>query len=1020
MKIAKLKLSFRAKALIIGIGSTLGLTIAMTAPAYASSSFSDHLWKFANGAATNTIDFNKGASKIYDNGNLHLATDDNLYLDAINTYIKTNAQLGGTLKVVNTATHSYTGSRIYDNGQLHIATDDHMYLDAPSDVNVSNVLNVGASSSVYTGSTNKNCDEACVDLTPGDEGGSNAVFEFQGSGSATESSGISLNSDTINMWSPGDVGTLRVYDEDNFCTNCTLGEVGDTSDGVVAALFEVDGEGGIQAAGDSHFYSDLAVDGNSTFNGDVTVNGDLIADYNIDNTLDGVTSNFEVGNDGGGDLTVWGDTYTNSLFVGNDSCCSVAEFLDGSYAQFDYNGGTDNWQQSVQDGSFILYNSYNDFNALTVDESGNTTIEGPSRHATLTLANDGDLQVDGNTTLGSSSWDNLDVNAEANFNAETYFNDNVTLNYSHLYFNYGCGGGCDQWNMYANTDSGDFILNNLNTGTDVLAVDEGGDVTITGQNRHATLTLANDGDLQVDGNTTLGSSSWDNLDVNANANFYGNNLYVSSDTYAEFEGDVEIEHNLYTDNGIQIYRDDWDYGNLLTATDADYNDLLNVNSSCDGDAYSCVTVGQSNNGGEFDVNTDYVSLGNNISNWNCWSNNCSSIYLNGRLYSDSGMISVGRSSYNQDFRVWGNTDLRGDLSVEGNNATINTDTVTLGNGTGGYNCFISGPCSVINLNGRLYSDTGEVTLGRKSNGQDLRVWGDTNISGDLDAEGDTITLGHNTGDWNCWSDNCSTINLDGRIFSNTQYVTLGRSSDEQDLRVWGDSDLRGDVDVQNDLTVNGSNTYLNSDYVSIGNGTSDWNCWSNSCSSIYLNGRLFSDSGMISIGRSSNNQDFRVWGDTDVQSDLNVEGDSYVEYLNVDNGMDVYGSTNIYGNLYSNGTTTLGDLHVTGATTFDTAATFAGNPLFSGNPTFNSNPTFSGNPTFSNSPTFSGNTNFSGSLTAIGAVNFSGATSLRVPVVGTAITDNTTTCSNTGQVTFSTNDNHFYGCDGVHWQVLDN
>src|SRR5262245_42016494 len=134
MKTAKSRLSFRTKAIIAGVASTLGLAVAAYAPVSAASTFTDHLWKFANGAANNAINFNKVGSKIYENGNLHIATDDNLYLDASTTNVK------GTIKVTSTATGTYMGSRIYDNAQLHIATDDYLYLDAPQAVNVSNKL----------------------------------------------------------------------------------------------------------------------------------------------------------------------------------------------------------------------------------------------------------------------------------------------------------------------------------------------------------------------------------------------------------------------------------------------------------------------------------------------------------------------------------------------------------------------------------------------------------------------------------------------------------------------------------------------------------------------------------------------------------------------------------------------------------------------------------------------------------------------------------------------------------------
>ena len=77
-------------------------------------------------------------SRVYDDGQLHIVTDDYLYLDASQRVYLQNEMY---------FTRNYdgwqgTGSRLYDNGQFHIATDDFLYLDVSDTVFVSNNLQV--------------------------------------------------------------------------------------------------------------------------------------------------------------------------------------------------------------------------------------------------------------------------------------------------------------------------------------------------------------------------------------------------------------------------------------------------------------------------------------------------------------------------------------------------------------------------------------------------------------------------------------------------------------------------------------------------------------------------------------------------------------------------------------------------------------------------------------------------------------------------------------------------------------
>lgn len=748
---------------IVGSLSAGGILIAPFAlgvvPALAASSFTNHLWQFANGAGNvNIIDLNKGGSKIYDNKDLHVSTDNNLYLDAPNQVTVSNDLAVGQALTLLRNGKNIGGSHIYENGQLHIATDDHLYLDAPIDVNVSNGLNVGG---------------------------------------------------------------------------------------------------------------DLNVDGASNVD-DLTVNGTLTFDgSNLYTASTGVLGNFEVGTDDGGDLAV----------------------------------------------------------------DGNITMQGSDRHALLWLANDGDLQVDGHTTLGSSHWDDLTVNATSEFNSDiSVYESNVNLEYSNLKFTYGCGECGDYWQQYANTDSGNFVLYNGVSDTDILAVSENGDVTIQGPNRHATLDLANDGDLNVEGNTTLGSSHWDSLAVNATSNF----------------------------------------------------------------------------------NND-VTLGSDSSN---------SVTVNGRLYGESGgPVTVGHYSDTNGLKVWGDTDLRGDLSVggwgtAGNLQVLSASTDCGYDGPGG--CVTLGGDSyngIITVDGRLIGGDGDpVTIGHHqdsaSSDNGLKVWGSTNLEGgaqigatwnpnDLSVYGDTTLQDKNWGlalnvenpdgdsqlvvDSDC---GCVTIGsnseYDQTIFNSRLYglegspVTVGRYSDNNDFKVWGDSDLRGQLTVGG-WGSDGNGINVQSGDLNVNNG------------SLYVSDNLTVDGGGLD-----------VWGNSSFNDDLTVAG-----------------NTTLTGTLAA-GATTVTSLTVSGAFNPNGAVTFGGVATFNSSAIYNGSATYGGTAHYNGAATYDSSLAVGGTLSASAGVDFSGASSFRVPVTASVLVDNVTACSVGGRITFSTNDNRFYGCDGTHWQALDN
>ncbi|MCX6808550.1 MAG: hypothetical protein NTW50_02695 [Candidatus Berkelbacteria bacterium] len=66
---------------------------------------------------------------------------------------------------------------------------------------------------------------------------------------------------------------------------------------------------------------------------------------------------------------------------------------------------------------------------------------------------------------------------------------------------------------------------------------------MTGATRHTALTLANDGDLDVTGDTTLGSSQWDDLTVNATSTF---NHAVTVIGQADLDGGISVSEGLFS------------------------------------------------------------------------------------------------------------------------------------------------------------------------------------------------------------------------------------------------------------------------------------------------------------------------------------------------------------------------------------------------------------------------------------------------------------------------------------------
>ncbi len=96
-------------------------------------------------------------SKLYDDWDLHLASDDRIFVDAPEyVRVQNDLEFNGDLNILRKGQMGMaTGSSIYDSLDLHIATDDRLFLDAPSYVKTSSDLKVGGGLTVEGTSTLK-------------------------------------------------------------------------------------------------------------------------------------------------------------------------------------------------------------------------------------------------------------------------------------------------------------------------------------------------------------------------------------------------------------------------------------------------------------------------------------------------------------------------------------------------------------------------------------------------------------------------------------------------------------------------------------------------------------------------------------------------------------------------------------------------------------------------------------------------------------------------------------------------
>lgn len=183
--------------------------------------------------------------------------------------------------------------------------------------------------------------------------------------------------------------------------------------------------------------------------------------------------------------------------------------------------------------------------------NGDATVAVDLNANTLTLT--GDLEVDGNTRLGNEATDTLTVNGLTDFNGLTTINSPTTLaagsstdNVFQVVDSAGAG-------LFEVRENGDAIIGGKLTvnGTgqsqfagDVLiggSLSVNGDATVAVDMLADTLTLT--GNLQVDGNTTLGNEATDTITINGVTSINGNTNIV---------GDLTVTGTTTTVNSNEV------------------------------------------------------------------------------------------------------------------------------------------------------------------------------------------------------------------------------------------------------------------------------------------------------------------------------------------------------------------------------------------------------------------------------------------------------------------------------------
>ena len=455
-----------------------------------------------------------------------------------------------------------------------------------------------------------------------------------------------------------DAGSLKLFDTTN-ATNASSGTL------IVG--------GGAGIGLDLYVGDDLVVADNGSFGGNVGITGtlDVTDDFAVASTF---TVDAQTGNTfANGTFTVNGNAAIGNQSSDSHVVTGTVQFNQAvtGAARFnirDIKVGTDAANEiGTTSGNLILDSAAGTVNITdNADVDGNLNVDGNTQI-------DGTLTVDGNATIGNAAGDAHSVTGTVQFNQAITSTDITADN-----IKIGVDGATE-----ISTTAGNLILDSND-----------GKV-------HITDNAEVDGNLQVDGNTTLGDASGDTLTVNATSTF--NAAITSTDITADsvrigVAASNEIDTsagNLVLDSAggtVNITDDATVSGTLVVSNQATINDTLLVDATNENFIIRSSLVDR------FTVDTD-----------------------NGNTFIAGTTQIEGLTTINDNVDINGNADISG-TSTLGDVVTI---TDTTGASTG--NNFSS--------SGALRVAGGASIAGDLAVGDDFKVYGDFEVDGNVVQKG---------------------------------------------------------------------------------------------------------------------------------------------------------------------------------------------------------------------------------------------------------------------------------------------
>ena len=456
-----------------------------------------------------------------------------------------------------------------------------------------------------------------------------------------------------------DAGSIKLFDTTN-ATNASSGTL------IVG--------GGAGIGLDLYVGDDLVVADNGSFGGNVGITGtlDVTDDFAVASTF---TVDAQTGNTfANGTFTVNGNSIIGNQSSDSHTVNGTVQFNQAvtGAARFnirDLKVGTDAANEiGTTSGNLILDSAGGTVNITdNADVDGNLNVDGNTQI-------DGTLTVDGNATIGNAAGDAHSVTGTVQFNQAITSTDITADN-----IKIGVDGATE-----ISTTAGNLILDSND-----------GKV-------HITDNAEVDGNLQVDGNTTLGDASGDTLTVNATSTF--NAAITSTDITADsvrigVAASNEIDTsagNLVLDSAggtVNITDDATVSGTLVVSNQATINDTLLVDATNENFIIRSSLVDR------FTVDTD-----------------------NGNTFIAGTTQIEGLTTINDNVDINGNADISG-TSTLGDVVSITDNT----NASTGSNFSSSGALRV----------TGGASIAR-----DLAIGGDMQIYGDFEVDGNVVQKGN--------------------------------------------------------------------------------------------------------------------------------------------------------------------------------------------------------------------------------------------------------------------------------------